>query len=112
MSHTEEPLLFPSLRSRRPRFTTAFKLTPQSLVTAAAADIKRKRSNWGKHPGPYEQLAFHPRHVRRGDAPADVLLRAVKSAVRDRATAKGERAAIYADVRILRAALRLAEERC
>ncbi len=109
--------LFPELRARRPRYTRAFRFTPSSLVALAREDIARKRANrrllidnngiW-----PISQLnkmGFDHRDIRCGDEPADVLRRAIIRARKHPRYRQTNRAALYGDLRVLGAALRMAK---
>lgn len=130
MIFAASPNLFPALRPRRPRYTRAFRLTPLRLISTAALDIARKAENRTLQPGSYTRFGFDPRDVRHDDSPADVLRRALKRARRNSSKTAGaarvcgvkagqrkspilleSRERLYADRRVLRTALRMAEAR-
>lgn len=104
-------------------------MTPLCLISTAALDIARKAENRTLQPGSYNRFGFDPRDVRHNDTPADVLRRALKrarrksthkrGATRVRGAKAGQRKSpilesrerLYADRRVLRMAIRMAEAR-
>ncbi|MDE2105271.1 MAG: hypothetical protein KGL39_49050 [Patescibacteria group bacterium] len=122
--------LFPECRRRKPRYTKAFRFTPQSLVELARTDLARKLANSriaARSPSDFYRLGFYPEDVRLGETVCEVLRRALKrarrksvrkpSGARSSAPNRGwresasqhTRTALYGDIRALKSALRIAE---
>lgn len=90
-------------------------LKPQNLVQAAKADLIRKRRNIGSAElnrshleySPYEQYAFHRKHVRHAGDARELLLLALMDPAVAAKTAKHNTRLIYGDARLLVEAIRL-----
>ena len=86
--------------------TRAFHLTPSSIKAAAERDLRRRDENEAP---PYQQYAFHRKHVRKGETVRDILDLATKEPAFGQTSGKRCTRLIYGDVTLLQAALALCE---
>lgn len=88
--------------------TKLMELKPSSIWTAAMADMDRKARNAkpSRGLGDYEQYAFHRRHVMKAISANDLIRAAIKGISLGQASGKKATRLIYADVEILKRALR------
>lgn len=93
--------------------TKAFALKPSSLIGAAVADLKTKETNKAddtKDRGT-RWYTFHRTHVRKAKSAVELLSIALADLARGASSAKPNTRLIYADKKLLSAALRKAKRK-
>lgn len=86
--------------------TTLIKLKPSMIWDCAMADLARRDCNKDYPPGKPEHYAFHRRHVEKAESANDIIRAAIADPGRGQRSAKRDTRLLYADVELLKAALR------
>lgn len=84
--------------------TKLMQLKPSAIWSAAMQDLKRRASNL-ENPPPYQQYAFHRRHVLKANTANDIIRAAIEQPGLGQASGKKDTRMIYSDVELLRKAL-------
>lgn len=79
---------------------------PSSIWAAAMADLERKRHNKQADVSSMRPYAFHRKHVAKAESANDLIRAALKEPGLGCASSKKSTRALYADVDLLKSALR------